>query len=122
MMRVAASCSTPLDDFELSDLDGTGRTILETSERAMRREIAALPDGRHHYEMRVDGYDAPVDLRASLTIGGQAMRIDFAGTSGLSPLGINVPLPYTQAYASFGARCIVATTSPTTPAPCVASR
>ena len=96
-----------LDDFELPDLDSTGRAILETSERAMRREIAALPDGRHHYEMRVDGYDAPVDLRASLTIAGEAMRVDFEGTSGLSPFGINVPLPYTQAYASFGARCIV---------------
>ncbi len=96
-----------LNDFELTDLDRIGQAILETSERAMRREIAALPDGRHHYEMRVDGYDAPVDLRATLTIAGEAMRIDFAGTSGLSRFGINVPLPYTQAYASFGARCIV---------------
>ena len=96
-----------LDDFELPDLDSVGRAILETSERAMRREIAALPDGRHHYEMRVDGYDVPVDLRASLSIVGEALRINFAGTSGLSPFGINVPLAYTQAYASFGVRCIV---------------
>jgi N-methylhydantoinase B len=33
--------------------------------------------------------------------------VDFAGSSPRSEAGINVPLPYTEAYASFGVRCIV---------------
>ena len=96
-----------LDDFGLQALDAIGDEILAASQRAMRREIAALPDGRHSYAMRVDGYDEPVDLRAALTIAKEAMHIDFAGSSGASRFGINVPMPYTEAYASFGVRCIV---------------
>ena len=34
--------------------------------------------------------------------------MDFAGTSGLSGRGINVPAAYTRAYASFGIKCVVA--------------
>ena len=36
-----------------------------------------------------------------------AISIDFSGTSPVSGYGINVPLTYTDAYASFGVRCIV---------------
>ena len=38
---------------------------------------------------------------------GDAIDIDFDGTSPTSPHGINVPLNYTEAYASFGVRCVV---------------
>jgi N-methylhydantoinase B len=35
------------------------------------------------------------------------IRLDFRGTSPASAKGINVPMPYTTAYASFGIRCVV---------------
>ncbi len=101
-----------LDDFRLDGIDAVGATIIETSEAAMRREIAALPDGRFEYAMRVDGYDKPIDLRALLIIDGERLCLDFAGSSPASGFGINVPLPYTQAYASFGVRCLVGNTIP----------
>src|SRR5262249_9532107 len=34
--------------------------------------------------------------------------VDFTGTSGVSGFGINVPHCYTEAYTSFGVKCIVA--------------
>ncbi len=101
-----------LDDFGLDGINEVGRMILRTSEAAMRREIRALPDGRFEYEMRVDGYDSPVDLRAALEIDGERLSVDFAGSSGASGFGINVPLPYTEAYATFGVRCLVGNTIP----------
>jgi N-methylhydantoinase B len=58
--------------------------------------------------MRVDGYDKPIDLAATMTISETGIDVDFAGTSGISPYGINVPFCYTEAYASFGVKCIVA--------------
>jgi N-methylhydantoinase B len=58
--------------------------------------------------MRVDGYDKPVDLMATMKIGETGIDVDFAGTSGVSAFGINVPVCYTEAYASFGVKCIVA--------------
>ena len=101
-----------MDDFGLEEIDAAGQTILEISEAAMRREIAALPDGRFEYRMRVDGYDVPVDLKAALEIEGATLTVDFAGSSPASRFGINVPLPYTQAYASFGVRCLVGNAVP----------
>ncbi len=101
-----------LDDFGLDGIDGVGRAIIETSEAAMRREIGALPDGRFEYAMRVDGYDKPLDLCASLVIDGERLSLDFAGSSPTSRFGINVPLPYTQAYATFGVRCLVGNSIP----------
>lgn len=96
-----------LDEFGLDGLDAVGRTIVERSERAMRAEIARLPPGSYRHAMTVDGYDAPVTLACALTIADATIRLDFTGTSEVSPYGINVPLPYTEAYASFGVRCVV---------------
>ena len=96
-----------LREFGMDDLDGVGRWIIETSEHAMKDEIRALPTGVYRYEMDVDGYDEPVHLACSVAIERDAIDVDFAGTSGLSRHGINVPMNYTEAYASFGIRCVI---------------
>jgi 5-oxoprolinase (ATP-hydrolysing)/N-methylhydantoinase A len=104
----AARLNALLDEFALPDLDATADDIIATSEAGMRAAIAALPDGIWHNEMRVDGYDRPVDLRAALTIAGDAITVDFAGTDAASPHGINLVLNYTRAYASYGVRAAIA--------------
>jgi N-methylhydantoinase B len=96
-----------MDDFGLETLDETGAQILGLSRRAMVEEIRGLPEGRYQNRMRIDGYDEAVDLVCELTIAGGEILVDFAGSSLESPFGINVPLPYTEAYASFGVRCLV---------------
>ena len=96
-----------LADFGLDGLDDVGASIVATSRRAMAEEIAALPNGTWRYAMDVDGYDTPVRLACALTIEDARILVDFDGTSGLSRFGINVPLNYTRAYASFGVRCVV---------------
>ncbi len=94
-------------EFELSDLSEIADTIIAASREAMLKEIRALPFGSYANAMRVDGYEKPIDLVAELTIGDAGIDVDFAGTSPISPFGINVPITYTQAYASFGIRCLV---------------
>jgi len=96
-----------LDEFGLEDLDGVGRMIVENSARAMRAEIAKIPAGRYENAMRIDGYEGAVDLVCAVTVGGGEIHVDFAGSSPVSPRGVNVPLTYTQAYASFGVRCVI---------------
>jgi N-methylhydantoinase B len=96
-----------MDDFGLADLEVVGREILEKSRRAMIDEIRSLPPGEYRHAMRIDGYDRPVDLVCTLTISGSGIDLDWSGTSPASAAGINVPLPYTEAYASFGVRCVV---------------
>lgn len=96
-----------LDDLGLEDLEALGEVILARSRDAMLAKIRALPRGAYHYTMTIDGYDEPVELRACLIVQEDRITVDFAGTSPVSAKGINVPLPYTQAYASFGVRCLV---------------
>ena len=103
----AAQLLEMMRDFSLDSLDGVGGEILETSRSAMLREVRALPAGEYHNRMRIDGYQQPVDLVCRVAIGDSGIDIDFSGTSAVSGVGINVPLPYTQAYASFGVRCVV---------------
>ena len=96
-----------LDEFGFDGLDDAGHWIIGTSRDAMLAEIRKLPAGRWRYGMQIDGYDEPVDLVCALTIHDDGIDIDFEGTSGVCHHGINVPLTYTQAYASFGARCVI---------------
>ena len=101
-----------MDEFDLDQLDELGQYMVEHSHQAMLDEIAKLPKGTYHNSMRVDGYDKPLDLVAALTIADDGIYVDFAGSTGVSNKGINVPITYTQAYASFGVRCLVGSTVP----------
>ena len=96
-----------LREFDLDGVDRVGRWIVDASEQAMREQIRAVPDGVYRHAMDIDGYDQPVHLACAMRVAGDAVDLDFAGSSGLSAYGINVPLNYTEAYASFGVRCVV---------------
>jgi N-methylhydantoinase B len=97
-----------MDEFAIDDLDRLGSHILEKSRQASLEAIRRIKPGTYRYSMRVDGYDKPIDLVATMTIGDSGIDVDFTGTSGVSAFGINVPVCYTEAYASFGVKCIVA--------------
>ncbi len=97
-----------MDEFAISDLDRLGDHILTKSREASLDLIRQIKPGAYRFAMRVDGYDKPIDLVATMTIGPTGIDVDFSGTSGVSAYGINVPVCYTEAYASFGVKCIVA--------------
>jgi N-methylhydantoinase B len=97
-----------MDEFQIDDLDRIGRHILDKSRQASLEAIRKIKPGTYKFSMRVDGYDKPIDLVAAMTIGETGIDVDFTGTSGTSAYGINVPVCYTEAYASFGVKCIVA--------------
>jgi len=97
-----------MDEFAINDLGQLGSHILEKSRNASLEAIRRITPGVYRSSMRVDGYDKPLDLVATMTIGESGIDVDFTGTSGASSYGINVPICYTEAYASFGVRCIVA--------------
>ena len=96
-----------LNDLDLRDLEEIGRIILDRSKNAMREEINRLGFHDVQYEMIVDGYDEPVHICCRMVIDQGVVDLDFGGSSPASPKGINVPFPYTVAYASFGVRCLI---------------
>lgn len=95
-------------EFAISDLDRLGAHILEKSKAAAIDAIRQVPPGTYQHAMRIDGLEEPVDLVAEMTVTDDGIDVDFAGSSGISSYGINVPLCYTEAYATFGVKCIVA--------------
>ncbi len=97
-----------LTEFNLEDLSMIGGFILKHSREATLERLRALPHGSWSYSLDLDGYDEPVHLAARLTIGPDGVLVDFAGTSGMSKFGINVPLVYAKAYACYGIKCVVA--------------
>lgn len=97
-----------LEEFGLKDLDALGEHIVSTSRAAMLAAIRKLPRGTWSASMTLDGYEAPVELKAALTVSKSGVHVDYAGSSGASRYGINSPKCYTDAYTSFGVKCIVA--------------
>ncbi len=95
-------------EFSLRDLDTLGEAIISRSRRGMAEAIGRLPKGTWTASMRIDGYEAPIDLVGTLTIGRDTIHVDYTGTSGMSSYAINCPMCYTEAYTTFGVNCIVA--------------
>ena len=98
--------------FALEDLNDLSRYVIDTSREGMLAEIRALPHGTYRNSMRIDGYERDVDLVAAVTIDDTGLAVDFDGTSPVSSYGINVPITYTEAYASFGVRCVIGSRIP----------
>ncbi len=97
-----------MGEFGMASLDPLAAFIFDSSRAATLAEIARLPAGTYSAEIGSDGYDEPLVLRAAMTVRGDAIEVDYAGTSGLASRGINVPPAYTRAYSCFGIKVVVA--------------
>ncbi|MES3004142.1 MAG: hydantoinase B/oxoprolinase family protein [Pseudomonadota bacterium] len=96
-----------MDEYALESLDELGEFIIGRSRSAMLEAVRAWPRGTWRSTMTLDGYDHPLELVATLTIGDDGIDIDFTGTSPAVARGINVPKNYADAYSSFGVRCVI---------------
>ena len=96
-----------MDEYRLQNIERLGEHVIARSHAAMLAAAREWPRGSWSYSMTIDGYDAPVTLVGRLTIAKAGIDIDFTGTSPCVTNGINVPKSYTDAYTSFGVRCII---------------
>ncbi|MEM7733007.1 MAG: hydantoinase B/oxoprolinase family protein, partial [Pseudomonadota bacterium] len=101
-----------MEEFDIDTLDPLSDYIITTSRDGTIAALADIPKGTFHHTLQVDGYDAPITLKATLTIADDHILLDFAGTSGCSDKGINVPLNYATAYSVFALRCIIGSDIP----------
>ncbi|NIO06775.1 MAG: hydantoinase B/oxoprolinase family protein, partial [Deltaproteobacteria bacterium] len=96
-----------MEDYGLSDLNGLSAAIIERSELSMREAIRAIPDGIYRHQIEVDGFEEPILIKLAITIKGDEMVADYAGTSPQSSRGINVVYNYTHAYTTYPIKCSV---------------
>ena len=95
-------------EFGLVTLDDLAGAVLDRTEGALRRAVAALPDGVYRYELTTDGAEdgaAPIVYRLALTVAGDHLTVDYAGTSPQVAVGINATLNYAMAYTLYPLVC-----------------
>jgi N-methylhydantoinase B len=102
-----------MDSYALADLTDLAREIQGRCETAMRAAIRALPDGTYRSELKTDGImETPITMKLELTIRGDEISMDFAGTDAQVDRAINCALCYTTAMAMYGVKVC---TSPNLP-------
>ena len=94
--------------YKIEDLNELAETIIKSTRNAMRAAISKLPITTTTNTMKIDGYDEEIVLKAKLSVVNDTIVIDYEGSSPISDFGINVPKCYTDAYTSFGVKCVVA--------------
>jgi N-methylhydantoinase B len=97
-----------MEESGIANLDRLDEHIVETSRQATVAAIAGLKPGTYKSSLDMDGFDRPITLAATMTIGDGHIHVDFSGTSPASAFGINVVLNYTHAYTAFAVKCLVA--------------
>lgn len=101
-----------MDDLGLDRLDGLTSTLLSRSEAAMRGAIRELPTGTYSNELAFEGFDAPLTLRVAVSVEGDELVVDYAGTSPQVPRGINSPYNYTYGYTAFALKAVLEASLP----------
>jgi N-methylhydantoinase B len=106
----AARLNSLCDRQRLDDIEALSDEIIERSEEATRRAIRALPPGTYRASSVLDLADgSEIGIEVAITVDAEAGRIvvDYEGSSGASPSGINVVKNYTHAYTTFTLRSVL---------------
>jgi N-methylhydantoinase B len=83
------------------------------SERLVRAGVARLPDGVLDAQDVLEGEHGDLTIRARVTVAGDEIEIDFAGTDRQHDGNLNCPLSVTRSACYFVVRCL---TDPDVPA------
>jgi N-methylhydantoinase B len=107
--RLDALCARRGRELVLTAMD----ELHDYAARRVRAAIAALPDGRFEAADVLEAESGDLELRAAVTINGDELEIDFAGTAPQHGGNLNCPLAVTRSACYFVVRCL---TDPDAPA------
>jgi N-methylhydantoinase B len=93
--------------LETVELDALGAEVRRRSEQAMRAAIRDIPDGVYRSTVQHDGFEEPLRIECELTVKGDEISIDYAGTSAQLPYAMNVVPIYTFAYTVYGLKALL---------------
>jgi N-methylhydantoinase B len=88
--------------------------LYDYSERRVRAAISRLPDGRYEAADVLESIDGEeLEIRAAVTVAGEELELDFAGTAPQHDGNLNCPLAVTRSACYFVVRSL---TDPDVPA------
>jgi 5-oxoprolinase (ATP-hydrolysing) len=84
------------------DFQGLADEIIRRSEDIARAEILRIPDGVYSHEAPIEMIDGEkIVLKATVTVEGDELTVDFTGSAKQVRPAINCTIRYTAAYAHF---------------------
>jgi N-methylhydantoinase B len=95
-----------IEEYGLGDLQEVADEIIGRSDAAIRRRIRDMPDGVYSHRVSVESLDQPIELVCTVAISGDAVSIDFAGTSRSVAYAVNVPMCYTRSWCAYALKCL----------------
>ena len=101
--------------YGLRELEGYCADLLDYTEQFTRAEIAELPDGEYAFTDHLDddGIDpSPIAICVKITVAGDSMTVDFAGSSPQVKGAINSVLPFSASTAYACIRSVLDRTIP----------
>jgi N-methylhydantoinase B len=84
--------------------------VMAYGERRTRETLRALPDGTYTADGEIEGDgvdDIDIPIRASVTIKGDSLHVDFAGTAPAVAGNVNCPLSVTRSACLFALRVLL---------------
>ncbi len=100
-------------DAGVAAFEATAHALLDYGERRMRAALTALPDGSHEFEDVMEFGDADLPIRVRITVDGDGLSADFAGTHDQIPGNINAVEAVTRSCLYYAVRVA---TDPSIPA------
>ena len=107
--RLEELCARRGRDLVVAAMD----ELHDYAERRVRAAIARLPDGRYEASDVLEADGGDLEIRVTLTIEGDELELDFAGTAPEHGGNLNCPLAVTRSACYFVVRCL---TDPDAPA------
>ncbi len=101
-----------LQEYNLDDLEHLATRILDRSEQATRLAISEVPAGIYRDEVEIDGFDESLRICIAVEVAGDALIVDYEGTSPQVNRGINVVYNYTHAYTTYPLACAISPSVP----------
>ncbi|WP_407525867.1 hydantoinase B/oxoprolinase family protein [Methylobacterium oryzisoli] len=97
-----------VDRYGIAPLEAFLEEFLDYGERLARKAFAAWPDGSYRFTDHIDGDgfdETPIPIRVAVTVAGDGLIVDFAGSSPQVRGAINSTLSFVKSATYLAVRC-----------------
>ncbi len=97
-----------VDKYGIAQLEGFLEEFLDYGERLSRKTFATWPDGTYRFTDYIDGDgfdEAPIPIKVAVTVKGDGLVVDFAGSSPQVRGAINSTLSFVKSATYLAVRC-----------------
>ena len=104
---IAQRVRETVDEIGIAAFERTLQAILDRSRTALENAVSAIPEGTYCDALVMDGRDTPLDIRVAITVAKRRITLDYTGSAGQVPYGINCPACYVYAFSSYPLKALL---------------